>query len=145
MSLLDGSTELISIKLYYKYANTKVGKRLVILEEDKAIELLKDEKKAKEVEILETGWSMITWKEQNEIMELSYKKTNPQTMEKQFDFISYRDAIVKRCLKTWDISVNNQIVPVTSEAIDQLPGIVVINIYQKFEEFLDYSEEELKN
>jgi len=44
-----------------------------------------------------------------------------------------------------DISVNNQIVPVTSEAIDQLPGIVVINIYQKFEEFLDYSEEELKN
>jgi len=101
MSLLDGSTELISIKLYYKYANTKVGKRLVILEEDKAIELLKDEKKAKEVEILETGWSMITWKEQNEIMELSYKKTNPQTMEKQFDFISYRDAIVKRCLKTW--------------------------------------------
>ena len=145
MSLLD-NPDLIEIKLYYKYSNNpKKGKVLVILEDDKAEELLKDEEKAKEIEILETGWNILTWKEQNEVMNLSSQTVNNQTGEKQFNFIIYRDSIIKRCLKTWNITMNEKPVPITYELIDKLPGPIVINLYQKFENIIEYTEEEMGN
>ena len=144
MSLLD-SSDLIEIKLYYRYINTNNSKRLVILEDNKAKELLADKNKAKEVEMLETKWSVLTWKEQNEVMDLSSQKINQKTGEKQFDFLSYRDAIVKRCLRTWNLTMNEKPVPVGPETIDKLPGSIVINLYQKFEQLIEYNEEELGN
>ena len=145
MSLLD-SPDLIEIKLYYKYSNkTSKRKILVILEDKKAEELLKDEEKSKDIEVLETGWSLLTWKEQNEVMDLASRTTNAATGEKQFNFLSYRDAIIKRCLKTWNITMNEKPVPISSEAIDKLPGPVVINLYQKYENIIEYNEEELGN
>ena len=144
MSLLD-SPDLIEIKLYYKYAKTDNSRRLVILEDDVARKLLLDEEKAKEIEVLETKWSMVTWKEQNEVMNLSSQVVNPQTNEKQFNFLAYRDAIIKRCLRSWNLTMNEKPVPVSTDAIDKLPGPVVINLYQKFEQMLEYSEEELGN
>jgi len=144
MSLLDGSS-LIKIKLYYKNTDVGNGKRLDILSDKKAEELLKDEEKAKEIEVLETEWSMLTWKEQNEVMEVSTQAGQIQDAEKKFNFLAYRDAIIKRCLKKWNITINEKIVPVTSESIDKLPAPIVVNLYQKFEETLEFSEEELGN
>jgi len=144
MSLLDKSS-LIEINLYYKYAI--VGKRLIILSEEKAKEQLDrdDEESVKEVEIMETKWDILTWKEQNEVMNLSSQTINPQTGERQFNFVAYRDAVVKRCLKEWNLTINGSHIPVTAEAIDNLPGSVVVNLYQKFEKMLDYTEQELGN
>jgi hypothetical protein len=70
---------------------------------------------------------------------------NTQTGERQFNFLAYRDAMIKRCLKEWNITVNEKPVPVTSEAIDSLPGSIVANLYQQFENLIDYTEKELGN
>ena len=146
MSLLDQSN-WIEINLYYKYVEAGTGKRLVILSEEKGKKVLADpnEEIAKSVEILKTKWSLLTWKEQNEVMNLSSQMINPQTGERQFNFLAYRDAIIKRCLKEWDITLNEKPIPVTSEAIDSLPGPVVTNLYQQFEALIDYTEKELGN
>lgn len=146
MSLLDQS-DAIEINLYYKYTSVGSGKRLVILTEEKGKEQLasEDEEVSKEIETLETKWDLLTWKEQNEVMNLSSQMINPQTGERQFNFLAYRDAIIKRCLKAWNITMNEKPVPVTPDAIDALPGPVVTNLYQQFETLLDYAEAELKN
>lgn len=146
MSLLDQSS-FIEINLYYKYIIAGTGKRLVIINEDNAKKQLEseDEEVSKIVEILETKWSLLTWKEQNDVMNLSSQMINPQTGERQFNFLAYRDAVIKRCLKSWNITMNEKPVPVTPEAIDALPGPVVTNLYQQFETLLDYSEAESKN
>ena len=146
MSLLD-QNDRIEINLYYKYAKVGTGKRLVILDEEKAKAQMADtdETKSKEVEVLETKWDLLTWKEQNEVMNISSQMINPQTGERQFNFLAYRDAIIKRCLKEWNITVNEKPIPVSPEAIDALPGPVVTNLYQQFEKLIDYSEQELGN
>ena len=144
MSLLD-SVDLMEIKLYYKYTKVGNGRKLVILDDNKAEEILKDEEKAKEVEVLETQWAMLNWKEQNEVMSASSKAIDPTTGEKQFNFLVYRDAIIKKCLKTWNLTMNEKPVPVTPDAIDKLPGPVVVSIYQKFERYIEFNEEEMGN
>jgi hypothetical protein len=146
MSLLDKS-DAIEINLYYKYTSVGSGKRLVILTEEMGKEQLasEDEEVSKAIETLETKWDLLTWKEQNEVMNLSSQMINPNTGERQFNFLAYRDAIIKRCLKAWNITMNEKPTPVTPEAIDALPGPVVTNLYQQFETLLDYTEAELKN
>ena len=144
MSLLD-NLDLIHINLYYKYIKVGSGKKLVIMDDKKAEEMLKDEEKKVGIEVLETQWSMLNWKEQNEVMNASSRATDPATGEKQFDFLIYRDAVVKRCLRSWNLTAMEQPIPVSPEAIDQLPGPVVVDIYQKFERLVEFTEEELGN
>jgi hypothetical protein len=145
MSLLDKSNA-IDINLYYKYVTVGSGQRLVILTEEVAKKQIDgDDEVSKEIETLETKWNLLTWKEQNEVMNLSSQMINPQTGERQFNFLAYRDAIIKRCLKGWNLTMNEKPVPVTPDAIDMLPGPIVTNLYQQFETLLDYTEEELGN
>jgi len=144
MSLLDG-TELITIKLYYKFKDVKTGKKLIIFEDNKAEELLKDQTKVNGIEVLETKWNSLTWKEYNELMAIASKGTDPISGERQFNFVTYRDNVVKRCLKNWNLIVNDKPVPVTSVNIDKLPAIVVTRLYQKFDALSTYTEDELKN
>jgi hypothetical protein len=144
MSLLDQSNS-IEIKLYYKYEEIPNGKRLIIIPEKRAKEQIQNAENQEEIKILETKWDLLTWKEQNEVMNVSSQLVNPQTGERQFNFLAYRDAVIKRCLKEWNITVNEKPVPVTPEAIDSLPSPVVVNLYQQFETLLDYTEQELGN
>lgn len=146
MSLLDQNS-FIEINLYYKHISDDDGKRLVVFSENRGKELLAspDESVSKSVEILKTKWSILTWKEQNEVMNLSSQVISPQTGEKLFNFVAYRDSIIKRCLKEWNIISDGNAVPVTSEAIDSLPSMVVTNLYQQFETIIDYTEKELGN
>ena len=148
MSLLD-NVDLIEIKLYYKYIKTPNSKKLIILEDEKAEELLADEEKAKDIEVLVTQWSMPNWKEQNEVQNevdrASSQSINPETGEKPLNYFVYRDVIVKKCLKTWNLTVNEESVPVSPENIDKLPAHVVVNIFDKFQKFIEFGEEELGN
>jgi hypothetical protein len=144
MSLLDGHND-IKIKLYYKYIKVDGSEKFAIVDAKKAEEILKDEEKAKEIETLETGWRMLTWKEQNEVSDISSRSINQQTGEKQFNYIVYRDSIIKRCLKSWNLTMNEKPVPVSPDAIDMLPGSIILNLFEKFEKLIDYSEEELGN
>ena len=143
MSLFDAN--LVEIKLYYTFREKNGSKFLVILKDDKAEEMLKDESKKDSVEVLNTKWSVMSWREQNAVVEYAYAKSNSVTGEKVFNHITYRDKIIKSCLKQWDIIVNGQTAPVTPEAIDRLPGDIVIELYTRYEKLLDYTEDELKN
>ena len=87
----------------------------------------------------------MNWKEQNEVMSASSKDIDTATGDASFDFVAYRDSIIKRCLKTWNITVNEKPVPVTSENIDLLPSSIVSALYQKFDSIVSYSDEELGN
>jgi hypothetical protein len=145
MSLFDVN-DLVTVKLYYTFKSVDSGKKLVILEDDKAEELLKDEEKKGEVEVIDSKWRNLNWKEQNEVTEASYSRfSDPTTGERQFNFAAYRDAIIKRCLKEWNLTLNNNVVPVSAENIDRLPGLVVLALFQKFEDIASYNEEEVKN
>ena len=143
MSLLDFQN-LIEIKMYYKFSEVMGTKKLEILEDDKVKEILSDSEKSKDVESITTRWKVVSWKEQNEVMDLASRGVGPGG-DRQFNFLVYRDAMIKRCLKEWDLTQNEKPVPVTPEAIDSLPGPVVVDLYQKFERVLDYTDEELKN
>lgn len=143
MSLFDAN--LVEIKIYYTFREKNGSKFLVILKDDKAQEMLKDESKKDSVEALITKWSVMSWKEQNAVVECAYAKSNSLTGEKVFDHITYRDKIIKSCLRQWDIVVNGQTVPVTPDGIDRLPGDIVIELYTRYEKLLDYTEEELGN
>jgi len=144
MSLLDDIND-IEIKLYYKYVAVKGSKKLIIVDDKKAEELMEDEEKSKEIEMIVTGWRMFTWKEQNEVTKLSSQTINVQTGEQQFSYLIYRDSVIKRCLKTWNLTMNGKPVPVSNDMIDKLPGPIVFSLYEKFERLIDYNEEELKN
>ena len=98
MSLLDNQSS-IEIKLYYKYVETEQGRRLTIVDDDKAKKLLEDHEESKNINVLETGWNLLTWKDQNEVLDRA-SKLNTKTGESQFDFVGYRDIIIKKCLKT---------------------------------------------
>ena len=145
MSLLDGNADTFDINLYYKFVPVGSGRKLVIIDDKDAEEMLKDEEKKKKVEKVSTRWTSLNWKEQNDVMTMASQSTNPATGEKVFNFLTYRDGIIKRCLKQWDIKVNGQDIPVSPQAIDQLPGPVVMALYQKFEKIMDYTEDEQKN
>jgi hypothetical protein len=143
MSLLDDNG-LINVKVYYKYINTGSGKKVVIIDNTKAEELLKDEEKGKGIEIFETEWRMFNWKEQNDVSKVS-QSVNIKTGEMQFDYFIYRDQCIKKCLKKWNLTENGNPAPITSENIDRLPGPIVIDMYQRFESISEYSEEEMGN
>ena len=66
MSLFDVN-DLITVKLYYMIKEINGNKNLVILEDKKAEEMMKDEKKASKVEFVTTKWSKLSWKDQNDV------------------------------------------------------------------------------
>ncbi len=144
MSLLDENNEgLVEIELYYKFKKIKSGKKLLIIEDEKAKKLIKDGDK--EIEKISTKWRILNWEEQNKVSDKSVQNINPATGQRQFNHILYRDTIIKTCLKEWDLTINEKPVPVTPELINKLPGPVIMELYNKFESVMDYTEEEIKN
>jgi hypothetical protein len=143
MSLFDASS--IEVKLYYIFRKKDNSTILTVLSDEKAEKMLADDEKKKEVEVLITQWSVMSWDEQNASVKYAYDKVNEITGEKIFDHVAYRDAIIKSCLKGWDIEINGQPAPLTPENINRLPGEVVMAIYSKYEQTLSYTEAELKN
>jgi hypothetical protein len=141
MSLLDSeATALLDIHVYYIQKSIEEGKKLIILDDKKAEEL----KEKEEVQVLHTKWRPLLWIEHNEVSEKASNSTNLQTGEREFNFVAYRDAIVKKCLKEWDIKTSEgQDVPVTPENINRLPASVIATLYRKFESAIEYNENEL--
>lgn len=144
MSLLDNNSDTFEIELFYKFVSLKKGKKLVILEDEKAQEIMNKDPNAI-IEKLITTWRFPTWKEQNDIAAESSRVVDSLTGQKQFSYIHYRDSTIKKCLKGWNLTVNEKPVPVTPEAIDSLPGPIIMALYQKFEKVSEYTEDEVKN
>lgn len=151
MSLLDADIDTFEISLYYKFVKIGPSKKLVILLDEIAEKQIKEQKEGSDkkeditIEKLTTTWKSLSWKEQNEVVSAASKVSNQATGENRIDYVMYRDAIIKRCLKSWDMVIEGQPVPVSSDTIDRLPGPVVLALYEKFEKIIDYTEEEVKN
>lgn len=145
MSLLDADIDVFEINLYYKFVETGSGKKLVLLKDEEAEKQIEAKKEGVVIEKLVTNWRSLNWKEQNEVVSVSSKVVNSATGESEFNFVLYRDSIIKRCLKSWDMVIEGNPVPLTYENIDKLPGPVVLALYDKFEKVTDYTEEEVKN
>lgn len=144
MGLLDNVKDLINIKLYYTVKNTKAGKKVMIIEDAKAEEMLKNPDKAKMVEILDTHWASLSWGEQKNLETIS-TEYNTETSERVFNSIKFRDAAIKRCLKKWNLCIGEKPVEVTPDLIDQLPAEIIFGLYVKFNSAISYTEEELGN
>jgi hypothetical protein len=78
-------------------------------------------------------------------MDVSYLDPNPKTGDRLFSMSKYRDAVVKRCLKEWDIVENGEKIPINPETINKLPAPIVLNLFRKFEAVTEYSEDDWGN
>jgi len=144
MSLLNASN-MVKIKLYYEEKELSSGvTKIVIFEDDEAKKLLEseDEPTKKRVQVLNTGWRSLTWKEQNDITKESMYYDHNQGMQ-DVDYFSYRDQRIKKCLKNWDLK-DEAGRPVTCDAdkIDQLPAEVVFALVNKYDAAVTLDEEE---
>lgn len=140
MSLLDFPI-LIPITVYYKKNKNKI----IIIEDSEAEEILKDPQKAQSIQKIETRWSVLNWRENNQVMESAYQVVNPQAGTRVYNFVSHRDAIIKRALKEWDQTINGQPVPVTPDLIDQIDADIILGLYDKYQKLTEESKEEEKN
>jgi hypothetical protein len=146
MSLLDNvvNQELINIKLYYMVKTTKSGKKTMVIEDDKAEEMLKNPDKAKLVEVIDTWWKSLSWGEQKNLETIA-TDVNPANGEKSFNAIKFRDAAIKRCLKKWNLTIADKPVEVSPDLIDQLPAEVIFGLYVRFNTAISYTEDEMGN
>jgi len=142
MSLFEG-LDVIKIKLYYTVKKEDNITRLVILSDEKAEEMLENEETKDSVEVLNTTWKTMNWKDNNEIMKAATNSNNPITGVTEFSLVAHRDITIKRCLQGWDLTEDGQNVPVTPQNIDRLPVNIIRSIYNKYDEIINYTEEEM--
>ncbi len=144
MSLLSTSN-IVKIKLYYEIKKLSSGaEKIIIFEDDEAKKLMESEDEAikKRVQVLNTGWRSLTWKEQNDITKESMYYDHNQGMQ-DVDYFSYRDQRIKKCLKSWDLKDDQgRPQPCDAERIDQLPAEVVFALVNKYDSAVTLDEEE---
>ncbi len=136
MELFDH--DMTEIKLYYKYSNNK---KIIIIEEKKAKELMKDDKN--DIKVINTKWATLTWEVESIATQEASNAIDNITKEKHWSFAAYRNAIIYSCLKEWDLLINNNVAPITRENINKLPASIVLGLYRKFEVFFTYTEDDL--
>lgn len=145
MSLL-GASNTVKIKLYYEEKTLPSGASKVHIfdEEDEAKKLLESENEddKKRVQILNTEWRSLTWKESNTITKDSMYFDPHQGMQ-DVDYFQYRDLRIKSCLKKWDLKDDNgKPVPCTPDVIDQLPAEVVFALVNRYDTAVNLDEDE---
>lgn len=142
--LFNSDNNFINIKLYYTCLEDEYGKRIVVLSDKKAEEMLEDENKKEKVLILQTKWIQMLWKEQNNIMAQVSKITDPMSGQIQFDVYKFRDSKIKSCLKEWNLKdEQNNDLPVSSDLIDSLPADIIVALLEKYDLATEVTEEKM--
>jgi hypothetical protein len=141
--LIKDEENLIHITLYYQLKKSKSGYlQFKILSEEEGKKLL--EKKDETVDVLNTKWSIPTWKITNKVMRAS-TYYNPADGSQRLDPTKYRDNIFRTCLKEWDIQDDSgNVVPINEENIGQLPTSVAEELLRKYDNSTSSSEAEEK-
>ncbi len=103
---------------------------------------------SKIIQLLETHWRQITWKDQNSI-NTRCMTTTPAADGKMtitLDWIKYRDQKLKMCLKRWDLKgPQNEEIPVNDTNIDMLHPDVAQALIDNFERVTEPSGDDLGN
>ena len=127
----------IPIKYYLKKGKTKVEQKFTIEEdEEKEIALLSQ---GWEKNYIDTDWTLPTWGEIRIINSIC-KQGN------SFNNVLYRDQKIKRFLKRWDISDEQQkIIPITNDSIDSLPADLAARFVEEFDKISDPKIENIQS
>ncbi len=143
MSLINKNK--IHIPLYYKIVKNRKGLEVVIvLDEDEAKKILADDKKSKEVNILNTYWNSLSWGEFKKIQSASIE-INQVTGLREVNLPKFNDYKVKTCLKEWDLKDDKgQLLPVNEKNIEDLPLSVIGKLLDLYQESSEGVEEEQK-
>ena len=144
MSLLDD--DFVNIPLHYYYKEGKYGsKQLIVLEDEKAAEMLEDDNAKGNIEILNTKWKKMSWKEENDLMK-ACEKDGDSGEGPSFDYSKYQDKRVKTMLSWWDLKAKEndpEPLPVSPENVDKMPSAVIRSLLEKFDATNNISEESL--
>ncbi len=145
-SVFNVGKNLIDVTLYYTFKKNKAGNsNLIILDEVKAKKMLEDEKKKADVNILQTKWRNVTWKEQNDLVKATTKHNPMNNGRVDVDYGLYRDLRIKTCLVRWDAKdENNQDIPVTKENIENMDSVIVTALVDRYETAITPDDEEEK-
>ena len=144
MSLLDEN--FISIPLYYMVKAGKYdSKQVVVLADDTASKML--EEGSSSVQILNTKWKVLTWKEQNDLLKESERPAEAGEMP-SFDWALFQERRLKKALRWWDLKQNDadpEPLAVSSDNVDKMPSHVIRALLDKYDAVANMDEEEEKN
>lgn len=135
----------VHIPLYYIEKKTKGGTtKPVVLEEKKAKEMLEDPKQKDKVQILNTHWKVLNWRDQNSITNQAMFYDEEQRSQDINPF-KYRDLRIKSCLVAWDMKdEEGNDIEVNEENIDSLPAEIVFALVFAYDTLATIEDDEEK-
>jgi len=145
MNLTDTDSQLVKITLHYRTKDINGFQKVIIIEDEKAEEMLKDEKRKEEVNIFNTWWKILSWKDSNNITNNS-KVQGKDAVPGELDFYRFRDLRIKMCMKKWDLKDDDGVdLPLTPDLVNKLPVDIILYLSNKYEQVIGIDEEELGN
>lgn len=141
-SVFPGNGEhTIDISLNFSVIKNKHGRNVFkVLSESDLEKINNDENDNTVIHTINTVWSLLGWKQQNEFLEHAME-INPATGIRDLNMTKYRDAVFKKCLKEWDIKDKGQKVPVSEQSIDSLDPVLGNALLNKYDQAMSFDEE----
>ena len=141
------STDLVSIRIYYKKINEKAHKYIAFNSED----LKEEAKKSGGFSILNVKMAELNWGIYNDLQDeatIDVHLPNGET-ESKFSYKKFKESKLKRLLKSWDatIEVDGEVapMPVTEENILDLAPPIAEAILSAYEDASYLTGESEKN
>jgi hypothetical protein len=155
MPVMKKKNNLIDVKIYYREVFSKEFNttRYNIIEDSVAEEELKnfeEKKKAdpnlkSDIQIINVKFRNFTWKDELDVNEKSLTY-NDISGNKEINYIKFKDTMLKRGLAFWDITdEEGNKVPVSSQAIDDLPSEIAYELLKKYEKYVYLKDDIKKN
>ena len=145
--VLDDKNSLVQVSIYLKKKQIGNGVRSEVISDEEAQELLANEDTKDEVDVINTGWKELSWKDHNAIMkECVIPTINAEGLEKnQVDVWRFNELMIKACLKAWDIigSDGKPLAP-SEENIEKIPAHIVNALNDKYQQITGGNEEDQK-
>jgi hypothetical protein len=144
MSLLDASDQKITVTVYYKEVKSKGIRKIKVIDDNKAEELLLKDPKNEQIKQLVTYWRGISWKDDTTMIKEATSLSSMSGMS-EFDPFRYRDLKLKRCLTDWDLKDDNgKKIPFNIQLVDKMPADIVHALLNKYEKTVSLDDEEEK-
>jgi len=101
------------------------------------------------VKQIHTQWIQPNWQETNDLIRKS-TVPDPYTGQRQMDWTIYRQSLLEKYMKSWDISIpgadgKDMVVPCIPENINRLDPAIASSLVEEFVNRTTISDDELKN
>ena len=141
MSIRVKKSNLIQFPIFYSCKKNKYDVEVInILAEDEAKKMLEDPNKKAEVNVLNTVWKQLNYKESSTLRD-KVNHFDPATNQIVLDWQGYRELQLKTCLVDWDDQENGVKTPIN---IDELHPSIAEAMLNKYDLVTNISGEEEK-